>query len=399
MATVSYELLPRTVLDLRHHGAVELTVDGRYRALMQALDRAEKRRVRDLAPRLDHLDLPTPLLDQLVTLWRVRRGELPDPFRQVETAWARAVEHSRQVLVQDVCARLAREHGYAFWESTDCARRVGIGDLLIEVHVAQAVARALDGELCVVYDPAYPACSSVWPRAEQRGGVVALPVRGDATLDPALVCAALDWERVGQLICLRGHPQEAATGGIPRYSYATEVGYAGAQMLYELGWHELVDWRPVRIDLRETRSDVANAWALLREAGLLRRGSPTGYATVQPVEHTRRNRWSGPALWRRTLADVDLPLLVGCARQDASEARRLIGPAAAGRATFVHAPIMTWISLVRRARQHLTANTSGLWFGLAAAPERVQLVETVPAYARPFVEPFTPKPSWAVGGV
>jgi len=364
MSRIKYELRPGTILDLRHYGGVQLRADQQHNAFLKAVVIAQNNNPSGGDLWADLAGFPETLVRIANAIWKARHSDSEGIRKSGEIAHRKFLMSSRVYFEFKACDDVAS------WQNTWDARRMGIGDLLVEVGICQRIAETIgeDG-LWIIYDPTYPNAEEIW----DASGLKCLPIEGHLPSEN-IKRALRVWEEdaVWQIVPFRGHPQESALGGVPRRSYQQEVGYPGAQMLYELGWEELVDWKPVQIDIRIPEEDSVWATRWMDE----HLDPLSTIITVQPVERTRQNEFSDAHLWQCAFLDVlrkhpTGQIVVGCSFEERQIAESLLPADVLRNAMFVTMGLMKWMSIVDRSDVHVTANNAGLWIGIAMSDEIV----------------------------
>ena len=388
MSRIKYDLRPGTILDLRHYGAIELRMRQRHNAFLKALTiaRNENPAGGDLWKSM--AGFPDTLVSVANQIWKARHSEIETVKHAAEVAHRQFLMDSRTFFEFEVC----KETGG--WRDTDEARRMGIGDILIEIGICQKLADVVGKEyLVVAYDMQYPNAKELW----LASGLNVMGFNGGHDTCEYVrrtVEVELNWQGA-QVVPFRGHPQESALGGIPNRSYQVEQGYPGAQMLYELGWEEMVDWKPVTIKLDVEGGDRAKRWRNEFLDPLL------PLITVQPVERTRENEFSTPHLWECTMLDLmekhpTAQIVVGCQENEKKIAESLLPDCVLRNARIISPPsLLDWAAIVGEAEVHVTANNAGLWIGISMGVGLILVDGSQEEH--PDYDLWIPKPEWFAG--
>lgn len=355
---VEYELAPPFLFDCRFRGAVFHRVEARYRALLGT--------VMAFLSTGEALQLPAPFNDAGGAPGAMLRAIMGR--NQVDRAAAfSALVRARHFIAAQVQEETGRQEGRD-------RRRMGLGDQLLLIGILQRVAEMFGPEAVrVVFDPLYPAS----PELFQMSGLNAAPLDCDAALPSC----------PGQTIDLRRHVLENPAAPLAPCDYGEAIGYAGAQALWLLGWHERVPWYPVEIalDTSGARSPAAQ-------------GFPGPYITCQPIELTRGNKTCGPELWARVLDRVltNYPghaLVFGASPTELPALRRFVATMQIDnriRRAIVSRPLVDWVAMIQGAAVHVTGNSSGLWLGIGARTPLVVIQELTKRHGGM----WNARPSW-----
>ena len=367
---ITYDLPSRIIMDVRKHGSVEIVTRGRHEKFITDFFTTERTGV---FPGTIPDDGMMPLIHQAYGIIQACESSNEILRRKALIARKRFLVQSRITIRDMVCADLHAEYGASSYpyQDTEDARRMGLGDLIIEIGIMQRVAVKVGTDnLSVVYDPEYPNAETLW----ECSGLNLWKMTNREVLDQEMksqIAAFMGWDGQEQpsVVPYRQHMQESSLGGAVRWPYGCKVGYPGAQMLYELGWEEDIPWKPVQIELQTSLG--AKAYVDMRLAGKELTGQ--AFMTIQPVERTRRNEFSTPDLWKTMLEAVDRepdcpPVwIVGASVDEESRAMEIVDPGAFSNRTVISVswPLEEWIELVQRSHTHMTANNGGLWIGVA----------------------------------
>ncbi|MFA5057174.1 MAG: hypothetical protein WC485_03605, partial [Opitutaceae bacterium] len=383
---IRYPIQPPILLDLRHHGGIEIATDCLHRALLQAIATEPDPGVGEFPVPRDG-PFPPDLVHRGSIIWAACATPDRSLYDRAAMAWRAWIASAHARLAEHVCSQTQAATGLPCWLDTVGARRLGFGDLLIEAATAHALARVIGGgSLAVLYDPRYPGAATIWQRVPS---IRSIACDGHDPIDPEQIRAATSWPR-WSTISLRGHPQATHTGEAVHDGTADREGYPGAQILHQLGWLESVPWKPVEIPLVPTPSDIAQATAALRNVGI----EHEPYATIQPVERTRGNEGSTPALWQRVAAQhipTEIPIIAGSAREDAQRLAPFIAALQPRHITAVHLPLGAWLAVVARSTRHVTGNNGGLWLALSQRTPTTIIEGEAPSI-------WTPKKEWFLCG-
>lgn len=232
------------------------------------------------------------------------------------------------------------------------ARRMGLGDQIVLAAFVQNVARIVGGSLVdVVYDARYPGATDVWDMSRLN----ACPLPGEEELKaPGYT-----------VVPMRNHILESPIGRGGPCTYGEHQGYPGAQIAFNLGWQDIVPWRPVEI--------VLDPFDEGRMAALDHLSQIDGGTVIacQPIEVSRENQTATADLWRAVLVDLNrryyqARFVVGCAPHQRQQAVTFMA------STGIPLPVWTlcdtlpvWTAILGRAQHIVTGNTSGLWLGLS----------------------------------
>lgn len=389
---IKYELRPRTVIDLRHYGAVEIRVNLLHAAFLRALSQAMNsvELVGDL-PIGFFAGFPLVLVNTARILWKKKHSPKLFIRRRAEYAFKKFLTDSKMYIRYSLCEELGED----VWQDTWDARRMGTGDIIIEMGMCQKIAKQLDGELLIVYDPVYPTCREIWANS----GLSTLAVSGTDDVTKDMITAETGWPDY-QRISYRGHMQESHLGGLPRFNYARKVGYPGALMLYELGWENEIDWKPVTfwLDCPDFAQKRANQ--ILR--GTLTPGAE--YITLQPIERSRKNEHSTKELWTKSLSRMfevapslrNAKILIGATKEEIPTLGQVLPRPLIEKAQIVCDNLLVWYALIRSSSLHITANNCGLWLGLCSGSD-MWVIDGVKDTGRDDAAElamWSPKPNW-----
>lgn len=235
-------------------------------------------------------------------------------------------------------------------------RRMGLGDIILQIALIQAVAANVGREnVGAFYNTYYPGARDLW----EMSLLPALPVAEDMeTRSQETWCT---------VIPMRHHILEHPLGYHRPCVYGHAQGSPLAQALFNLGWHGCIPWNPLQIDL------TPREWARAKARTLMLSWSGCVIA-CQPLEVTRGNRKIGPEIWRAALVRLNRSFYgptfaFGCARHDVGrltafiEAMRL--PASWSIVT-VSEHLQVWKAIIDQAAHLVTGNTSGMWLGIAS---------------------------------
>lgn len=243
-------------------------------------------------------------------------------------------------------------------------RRMGIGDQIVLIGVLQAISRQVGWHAVrILYDPDYPSAEALWTASQ----LYATPVPGDMPIPEA---GWREWTRIN----LRHHFLEDPLGHTNVCAYGEKQGYPGDQLLYNLGWHDQVQCRPVSIHLEPGPLCRRQAASWLSGMGGWFH-CPPFVVTANYLELTRGNQHTDPERWKAVLADLQEQ-----ARAKGRKAVFVWGMAAhektvsALKAIYALSPeplevvtpsLMTWLAIISMADHHVTGNTSGMWLGFS----------------------------------
>lgn len=241
-----------------------------------------------------------------------------------------------------------RLHG---WDGS--ARRMGLGDQILLAAFIQRVASIVGkSEVLVVYDKRYPGAEDIWTMS--RLDAFDVPPGQEMILDDRYT-----------VVPMRHHILEHPLGRHGPCLYGEAQGFPGAQIAYNLGWHDIVPWAPVTISLDpwdEGRMAARDHLSQIK-AGVV--------IACQPLEVSRGNETATADLWRAVLVDLhrryyQARFVVGCTAGQRQQAVAFM------EATSVPVPVWTlcdtlpvWTAVLGAADHIVTGNTSGMWLGLS----------------------------------
>ena len=374
----SYIFRPPFIFDCRCHGAIQIKTDAIYRKFLAVVDQAlrDGRSLQNLNGELNGY-VNENLLKHGDNIIKYTCNPYPKHIRQLAAQrFERLLISANETIIDKYCA----DHGQ--WQDTKYARRMGVGDIIVMISMLQRIEDKVGVDnMVVVYDPEYPSYDvlmkasglNIYPYSQ-------LESIEDVNTNDLLPTHTMKDRGGSVTISMRKHFLANRQGDTSVCPYGTAQGFAGAQMLWDLGWEKRIKWNPFRVGLE---IPVYNKkLATYKKAGASCSTTPinnnttqkkAGGITINPIELTRGNKYVTPAVWAAVLDKYNpqqLPVLVGCTPEQRPLTERFMEDAQKSskrtiKYSIIVEGLMTWLGIISRARLHITGNNCGLWLGIA----------------------------------
>lgn len=359
--TFRIPLRGRMVFDCRFYGAFQIAVESRYRHFLRLIEAAA----------------PSPEAPEWTTLYQDFNMLPLDDYHDAYCQSASSDQDKRRQAQAQLHRMLLRArteigiHLAASWNNPDFVihRRVGLGDQIVLIDILQKISRLLGPDnLVVVVDKTYPQSDTLF-------GSSGLTVVA-ASHTERLSHVVRDLPGSGWSACpLRAHPMDNGVAGDHAPAYGEYMGYPGYQILFDMGWLDVIRALPIEIYLSPSVSAERQAERYLRSV-VTRSGhrpwrrSPGTFMTINPVEETRRNTILTVDCWVQILKTHGAQghiVLAGCCPHEVPFVNRLRDSCAPHDITIepVQTNLMSWVSMLRRSAMHFSGNTAGMWLGFA----------------------------------
>ena len=220
-------------------------------------------------------------------------------------------------------------------------RRIGIGDQFCLLSAIQAVSEKMGGGVEIQHDTEHPGSTAVF-------GMSGLPVATRSAIEPR------------NIIPCRHHPFDPAIGSARSY-YAEKVGCPVAQYYHNWGWHDVFKAPPIKLSLYPSADAQKQADAITGGIG--------SYVTCTPLEASRHNNDTTPAVWRRALGGIKAgTILFGCSQLDRGWMFDFVADMGLTQRTqIITTSLAAWKCLIDSADRNYTGNSAGMWLSFASS--------------------------------
>ena len=234
----------------------------------------------------------------------------------------------------------------------DEIRHMGIGDQIVLIGILQSVEKQLGpGSVTVIYDPLYTCSGELF----SLSGLRCIPA--DPGDDITSYCDA-DTSLIDMQRHFLEHP---LCDNVPCY-YGEDGGDPALQALWNMGWEHCLPDHLIGHPKLHVRRSVMND---------IQKYIPVNskFVVCQPLECTRRNKYSSPAVYSAVLQiDGTKEIVFGCSKADLQKLESFIEEMRLPEHYHTHVVtegIEKWCGIISKASRMITGNSSGMWLGFS----------------------------------